>query len=122
MNKLIRQIFNYSFQIMLFLFLLILLLKEFFPTDVSLMININWFMIAVIVLGISSILFPLKGIRQIKKPSSWRDYLLILFLGILGALLIFLKLNNLGRISYFISILGGLIIILLSWILLKEKD
>ena len=82
----------------------------------------NWFMFAVIIIGALSILFPPKEQKRKEEQVTWKDKVLIIFLGILGGVIIFLKLNNLGWIGYVISVLGGLIIILLSWLVLTEKE
>ncbi len=122
-KDLIKQVLNYTFQILLFLFLITLLIQQFYPFEVESRININWFMFAVIIVGALSILFPIKSGEEkgFKKPT-WKNLVLIIGLGILGTIIIFLKLKELGWIAYLISILGGLIIILLSWLLLRERD
>jgi len=78
-------------------------------------------MLIVIVFGALSILFPVEKTER-KEEFNLRDKLLIIGLGVLGAAIIFLKLKELGWIGYVISILGGLIIALLSWLLLTEND
>lgn len=122
MRESIRQILNISFQIILFLFLITLLLQQFYAFEVNSRINVNWFMFAVIVIGALSILFPPLPPKKKETPVTLKDKVLIIFLGILGGVIIFLKLNALGWIGYVISVLGGLIIILLSWLVLTEKD
>ena len=122
MKESIRQILNISFQIILFLFLITLLLQQFYAFEVNSRINVNWFMFAVIIIGALSILFPPKEQKRKEEQVTWKDKVLIIFLGILGGVIIFLKLNNLGWIGYVISVLGGLIIILLSWLVLTEKE
>lgn len=120
-----KSIFSFVFQILLFLFLLTLLLREFYPAHVNSYVNINWFMLIVIVFGAFSILFPsAKQEEKIEdnKEVTRKDIALVIGLGILGAIIIYLKLKGLGWIGYVISALGGLIIILLSWLLLTEKD
>jgi len=118
----IRQILSYVFQTLLFLFLITLLLQQFYPNEINSRININWFMLIVIIFGATSILFPPKKSAKKQSPANWKDFTLIIFLGILGGIIIFLKLKNLKFISYIISVLGALIIVLLSWLVLTEKD
>ena len=83
-------------------------------------------MLVVIIFGALSIIFPPakqeEKIEMGNKEVTKRDIILIIGLGILGGVIIFLKLKSLGWIGYIISILGGLIIVLLSWLLLTEKD
>lgn len=123
-NKLIfehgKYIINYVFQALLIIFLFTLLVQQFYSDFIKSLFNINWFMIIVIVFGAISILFPPETETNSKKPINWKDIIFILILGILGGIIIFLKLKNIGWISYVISILGGLIIILLSWLVLTE--
>ncbi len=79
-------------------------------------------MIAVIIIGAISIIFPPRQGLKKEKPITWKDFVFIAILGILGGIIIFLKIKNLGWIGYVISVLGGLIIILLSWLILDEKE
>ncbi len=118
----VKHIVSNVFQFLLFAFLLILLAKEFYPKIINSYVNINWFMIIVIILGAISIIFPPKKENKEEGKPKKSDFVLIIFLGVIGAILIYLKLRNLGWISYVISILGGFIIIILSWLLLTEKD
>ena len=119
-----KHIFSFVFQTLLVLFLLTLLLREFYPNTVNAYLNINWFMIVVIVFGALSIIFPPSKNQEMidMGEPTWKDKALIISLGILGAVIIFLKIETLGWIGYVIAILGGLIIILLSWLILTEKD
>ena len=117
-----RYIFSYVFQTLLFIFLLTLLAQQFYPDYINSLININWFMFAVIIVGAISILFPPKQIERNIHALTWKDLIFIIILGILGGIIIFLKIKTLGWISYVIPILGGAIIILLSWLILTEKE
>lgn len=122
-KELIKEILSYSFQLILFLFLITLLLQQFYPFEVNTRISVNGFMLAVIILGALSILFPPSDMKiGANKKITWKGYFLIIGLGILGAVIIFLKLNSLGWIGYLISILGGLIIIFLSYLIFGKKD
>lgn len=118
----VKQVLNYSFQIILFLFLITLLIQQFYPFEVNSTININWFMFAVIIIGALSILFPTQKEGDKFHKITWKDYIFVITLGILGGLIIFIKLKDLGWLSGVISILGGLTIIFLSWLVLQEKD
>ena len=117
-----KHVFSFVFQTLLFLFLITLVVREFYPGLVNSYININWFMIVVIVFGALSILFPIEQQMKEEKEPTKKDFLLVIGLGLIGGVLIWLKINNLGWIGDVIAILGGLIIILLSWLILTEKD
>jgi hypothetical protein len=118
----LKFIFSYVFQTLLFLFLFTLLAQQFYPEYINSHININWFMLVVIIFGALSIIFPPEDIIKKESKTKPYDYLLILVLGLVGGFIIFLKLNSLGWISYIIASLGGLIIILLSYLILVDKD
>ncbi len=118
----LKYIVSYVFQALLILFLITLLAQQFYPEFINSIVNVNWFMIIVIISGAISILFPHQQSLEIKKPINWKDIIFILILGILGGIIIFLKLKTAGWISYVISSLGGLIIILLSWLVLTEDN
>jgi len=116
-KNLARNIFQY----ILILFLLTLLIREFYPDYVNHYININYFMVIVVFFGAITVLTteekPVK-----KQPVRKKDYVLVVFMGILGAIIIYLRLRELGWISYLISILGGFLIIFLSILFLKEDQ
>ncbi len=117
----VKHILSLVFQTLLILFLAALLIRELKPDIINSLININWFMIAVIIVGGVSIIFPPQQIPKEEKITK-RDYILILGLGILGGVILFYKLNHLGWIGYVITILGELIIIMLSWLILTERE
>ena len=78
-------------------------------------------MIIVIILGVITILTTEE--KKIKKqPVTKKDYLLAVFMGILGTGIIYLKLKELGWIAYLISLLGGFLITFLSILFLKEDQ
>lgn len=59
--------------------------------------------------------------KRAREEIKLKDYIFIFGLGIFGAALIFYKTKELGWISYVISLISGLLIILLSIIILKEE-
>jgi len=116
----VKLVISYVFQTLLILFLLTLLIQQFYPDFITSRISIKWFMIIVIIIGAISILFPPEPVSEEKKPANVQDFIFIIVLGIIGSIIIFLKLKNIGWVSYIISILGGLIIIFLSWLVFSE--
>jgi len=132
-QKSVGSIFSYS----LIFYLILLLIGEFqdaefvqktlllegSPIKWFLKGRMNWLLGFVIFTGIISVLTGKPEIQKAAKEKiKLKDYLFILGLGILGALLIFYKTKELGWIAYVISIISGLLIILLSIIILKEED
>ena len=111
-----KNFLNIAFQFILVLFLISLLVREFISIE---FVNMNYFMITVLIFGILTIIFPAKTEKQKEKVKK-RDYFLILFFGILGSLLIWYKTQDIGYLSYVISIISGVLIILLSILVLEE--
>jgi len=109
----LNKIFNY----VLVIYLLLLLIDQFEPIK---FINLTSLLIILIILGIIVILFSQEKIKLEKPKKS--DYYLIYFLGILGAILIYLKIKEMGWISYLISIIGGALIIIISKLFLEEEN
>jgi len=129
----INSIFSYS----LVFYLILLLVEQFQDTEFIQEIlfpeksPIKWFLDGrmgwllgwVILTGIISVLTGKeKEEKEAKEEIVFKDYLFIFGLGILGAFLIFYKTKELGWLSYVISAISGLLIILLSIIILREED
>ena len=127
--KNINSIFSYS----LVLYLILLLIREF--KDVNLIKKylffknspvekiMNWLLGFVIITGIISVLTQKSEIqKRTKEKITFKDYIFIFSLGILGGFLIFYKTKELGWLSYVISSISSLLIILLSVIILKEEE
>ena len=118
MNEDLKTSFNHVFQILLIGYLLLLLVNEFKKIT---FINLNYLMIAVIIFGIATILFPIEIKKQQTKTTK-KDIAFIIILGIIGSILIYLKTKELGWISYLISIIAGILIILLSKLVLEDEE
>ena len=114
----VKETINYIFQFLLVIFLLLLLINEFNKIT---FVNLNYMLIAVIVFGVLSVLFPEKKVHEVKKATK-KDYIFIYLLGILGVILIFIKTKQLGWLSYVISIVGGILIILLSHLVIDDDE
>ena len=108
---------NHLFQTVLITYLMLLLLEQLFPGFVSVYLNLNYLLALVILIGIIDV-FSEHEIKEAKATK--KDYFFIIALGILGSLIIFYKTKSLGFISYMISIIAGVLIILLSFLVLSE--
>ncbi len=113
-------IINYLFQTLLVTYLILLLVEQIWPKSVSIYLNLNYLLVIVILAGILDVFSerPLH-IRQKTKPF---DYIFIAILGILGFTIIKYKTIDLGWLSWLISIIAGILIILLSILVLEEDD
>jgi len=128
------KIVSVLFQIFLFLFLILLLVREFYPDFLS-FISSFWFMIFLVGLFILMMIWNGEKFEDIdsedmdwyrlsmpKKPLEIKDLIMIIFFGIAGGVLLFLKFKDFGWLSWVLAIFGGTFIIILSWMMLTEQD
>ena len=108
------------FQYLLIFYLAILLVQEYNENFLK-FLNMNYMLILTIVLGIITVLtYKPKQVEK-KKLTSLDNYF-IYFLGIVGAVLVYFKINDLGWISYLISALSGILIIVLNKLIVEEDE
>ncbi len=110
------SIIQHSFNYLLIAYLILVLLQQF---DFLRYVNLNYLLATVIVSGLISVIFsPNK--EKTKTGITRLDILLIWVLGILAAILIYVKTKELGWLSYTISIIGGILMILLGYLIYEE--
>lgn len=114
------EIINYLFQSLLVGYLILLLIEQIWAGSVSFYLNLNYLLIAVIFIGILDVFSEHKK-QEYKKPTT-KDYVYISLLGIAGFAIIKLKTSQLGWLSWLISIIAGILIILLSILVLEEDE
>ena len=119
-NKTAAEIINASFQSLLVLYLVLLLAEQIWPYSVSWYLNLNYLLIIVIIAGVLSVFT--KQEKRKKEPITRRDYIYITVLSILGFIIIFIKTEELGWLSYVISIIAGILIFLLSYLVLEGDE
>ena len=114
------SLINHTFQILLVTYLILLLIEQIWTGVVSVYLNLNYLLIAVIVIGILDVFsdHPNKS----NERADWKDYAFIIILGILGFAIIKYKTAELEWISWIISVIAGILIILLSILVLEEED
>jgi len=112
---------NHLFQYLLVVYLVLLLLEQLFTAFVSQYINLNYLLLIVIIVGILDV-FSEHPIQANNKQPKKSDYIFILILGILGTAIIKFKTSELGWLSWLISIIAGILIILLSILVLEDED
>src|SRR3989344_4435347 len=113
----LASLINHSFQTMLILYLILLLLEQIRAGFVSAYLDLNYLLAIVIVLGILDVFSEHNFI--VKKPN-WFDYVFVAILGIAGFGIIKYKTFELGGLSWVISLIAGVLIILLSVLILSE--
>lgn len=116
----IKQIINQSFTVLLVVFLLVILIEEIFPNTIQRYINSNYLLVVVIALGIPSVLWSEEKPNK-KQPITRKDYLLMTFFGLAGFGILFYKLRTFPM-GIVISLVGGVLIILLSCLVLNEEE
>lgn len=112
----VKLAIDYIFQFLLIILLFVLLINEFKKIE---FINLNYLLITVLVFGILTI-FLRPEIKRKKQEITKKDYYFIILMGIAGIILIYIKTSSLGWLSYLISIIGGILIILLSILILED--
>lgn len=108
--------------ILLPVFLIILFIEQFFGNSLERFLNINIILIILIVSGsFYAISTKEKKIEPQKYEIKRKDILFIILLGIIGAVLIWIKIKGYGPISYYISIVSGFFIIIFLYYILKGE-
>lgn len=119
-NKTAVEMINQAFQTLLVLYLILLLIEQVWQYSVSAYLNLNYLLIIVIIAGILSVFT--KQEKRKKEPITRKDYVYIIILSITGFIIIFMKTRELGWLSYVISIIAGILIFLLSFLVLEEDE
>ena len=96
--------FTYS----LLLYLLLVLLENVFPGFVTNTVDLNLFLIPVVLTGVGALFAPEVPVEN--PPPSRRDYTIGMCTAIVGGLLIYYKTKDLGMTSVVISLLSSLLI------------
>jgi len=116
----VTESINWVFQAVLVLFLLTLLVQEYQPKWVE-GVKTDYLLVAVVFFGVASVLTSKNLPEKKPEPASKKDYLFAVAAGMVGAILIYIKVRDLGWLSYAISLLSGVLIILLSVLMLEEE-
>ncbi len=97
-----------------------LLIEQIWAGLVSTYLNLNILLVVVIVTGILDVFSEHAPI--IKEKIKPKDYIFIGLLGIAGFLIIKFKTLELGWLSWVISLVAGVLIVLLSLLVLEEDE
>jgi hypothetical protein len=121
-----KEVISRVFQSLLVVYLILLLVEQVFPGRISFYFNLNYLLIAVIVFGVLDVFsnknFEDKSKKEASKGISWKDYVFISILAVLGFAIIKYKTSELGWLSWLISIIAGVLIYLLSLLVLEEDE
>ncbi|MGV8152630.1 MAG: hypothetical protein ACP5OG_06105 [Candidatus Nanoarchaeia archaeon] len=114
------SLINYLFQTLLVTYLGLLLIEQIWAGIVSTYLNLNWLLVVVIISGILDV-FSEHNETKNQKPTK-KDYIFISVLGILGFIIIKYKTHDLGWLSWLISVIAGILIVLLSSLVLEDSE
>lgn len=111
-----------AFRASLLAYLLLLLIEYLVPGAASHFLPMTAILVIVLASGVGAALFPepTRNAQIERRKPRLRDYLFIAILSLVGAVLIYAKTQNIGRIAIGIAILSGVIIALLSLLLLLD--
>jgi hypothetical protein len=119
-ETLARLLFRYLFEILLLSFLILALVRDLSPNFASI-INSNYLLGLVFLSGLITIAFPPKETNPKGTPLGKNDYVFAGILGVAGSVMVWYNIQSIGILSFIISPIAGLLIILMS-ILLMEED
>ena len=111
---------NHLFQVLLVTYLGLLLIEQLWPGYVSNYLNLNYMLLIVIALGALDTFC--EQLPKEHKEVTKKDYLFVLTLAILGSFIIKFKTGSLGWLSWLISAIAGVLILLLSILVLEDED
>ena len=112
-----RTVINWLFQITLIIYLTLLIINEF----VKLKYGLNTTLIIVLVFATLTIIYPTKEKKE-KEKFGLKEKILIIILSIVGSILVYLKTKDLGWLSYLISIITGLLIYLVGYLIYEDEE
>lgn len=116
----LSELINSLFQGFLVAYLILLLVEQVWSGTVSFYMNLNYLLIVVIVLGILDVFSSHASVK--KTEVTWKDKAYIWLLGIAGFVIIKFKTAELGWLSWMISLIAGILIVLLSKLVLEEDE
>ncbi len=114
---------RYLFLPALVTFLLLLLIDIVFPDSVSRYLNLNHWLIGIIVLGVITVLTQSDNETGKAQTHSIRnDVIPIICFGLVGATIVWYQTRDIGWLSYLVSPVSGILIVLLTLIIWQEPE
>jgi len=123
-KEIFRQIIGLAFEVALISYLFFYLMETISASLVSRFYSLNYHLVLVIILGILNVTLPTTkvGLPEKKVKVKIKDYVFIFLLAAVAGLIIWYKTKELGRLSYAVATLSGIIIVFISVMVLIEKD
>ena len=111
------------FVILLITFLLLLLLENIWGVSVSPHLNANYLLLAVIVTGAIAVVgWPDKVEVEEGGRLGRRDIILAVCAGLAGGVIVWHTTKDVGWFSYFVSVISGALVVLLSVLIMAERS
>ncbi len=120
-NYFVYKLFSLLFKWSLIYFLVLIVLEDLKPTTVTSHFSPHWFLLLALIMGILLFFFPQADILN-KQRSGWRwfDYLLVIAAGIVATAVIGINLDGSNISKWFIALLVGVFIALISFQLARR--
>ena len=111
------------FPILLTTYLFLILLETIFEGSVSSYINLNHLLIIVIVVGVAAVLTAPSKAESVRGDRlTSKGIFIIICAGIGGAAIVWYKTQEIGWLSYVISVVSGGLIVLLSMLIWQRDE
>ena len=120
MKKILNPLFQFSaflFPFALVLYLILFLLENIFPGFVNNVLDLNYFLIPVVIFGFMAAFANKEEEEKGKSPTRW-DFMLIAGLVTLSFIILVYKTADLGWMGFLISLISALLVGLISIILI----
>ncbi|MFH1597601.1 MAG: hypothetical protein ABIB97_00835 [Patescibacteria group bacterium] len=114
-------IFQVLFLGSLVFYLMILVIENLIEGAVSNTLSPNYILAVVFITGILSIFAP-QAKPEKKEAAGKSDYYLISALAVIGAVLIYIKMKEMGNLAWPVAILTGVLILMVGFLLLRADD
>jgi hypothetical protein len=124
-SSIIKPIADFStlfFPYLLIFYLLLFLLENMFPGFVSNSVNLNYFLIPVLITGVFISFNNNEEEEKETKKLSRSDYLLAIFFSICTAAILIYKTSNLGNTGIIIGVFSGLLVFVISLIIFLPEE
>ena len=110
------SVFKDLFPFSLIFYLILLILETILPGFVSNNFDLNWVLGIVVFLGIIFVFLPSTSVETTadKEGMKITDYLILIFLGIVGGFLIFHQIQQDLTPRLIVAVIGGMLIVLIS--------
>lgn len=109
------------FKVSLLTYFILLIVEEFNEGMISNYFNLNILLTIIIVSGISSVLLHSDDEVEQKKSRRIKELYMIIGIAIIGGVLIFFKLRDIGTIAYIVSFLFIVLTIIISILIVDDK-